>query len=207
MKLNRLLIVLGALNIVLITSGVLQGQGNTAPSLPAHENSSQQSTTSQLRGPEPKGPVPRFGIIWEGKLTRSGKPKDAEGWKWMRERGVKTIINFRASNETDYKTYGFADHLWIPLDNGRLPTEAEAEKYLAWIQDPTNQPVNIQCAEGKDRTGMMAALARYAIESWTLDDAINESSLYRRGEPISEERITWLRDWARKHPAGSHRKR
>jgi protein tyrosine/serine phosphatase len=124
----------------------------------------------------------------------------------MRERGVKTIVNFRASNETDYKSFGFTDHLWIPLDNGRLPTEAEAEQYLAWIQDVANQPVNIQCAEGKDRTGMMAALARYAVESWSLDEAIKESSLYRRGEPISDERIAWLRDWAKKHPPGSHRK-
>jgi protein tyrosine/serine phosphatase len=207
LKVRRLFIAFGALNLALLIPGLLLGQDNTASSVPAQENTSRQGTSSQARGPEPKGPVPRFGIIWDGKLTRSGKPKEAEGWKWMRERGVKTIVNFRASNDVDYKSYGFADHLWIPLDNGRLPTEAEAEKYLAYIQEPANQPVNIQCAEGKDRTGMMAALARYAIEGWPLEDAINESSLYRRGELISDERIGWLRDWARKHPPGSHRKR
>ncbi|HKZ02933.1 MAG TPA: tyrosine-protein phosphatase [Pyrinomonadaceae bacterium] len=208
MKVKRLLLALGALNLALLTPAVLLGQGTTASSVSAEESAAKQSAaSSQPRGPEPKGPVPRFGIIWEGKLTRSGKPKQPEGWKWMRERGVKTIVNFRASNDVDYKSFGFADHLWIPLDNGRLPTEAEAEKYLGWIQEPANQPVNIQCAEGKDRTGMMAALARYAIEAWPLDEAIKESSLYRRGEPISDERIGWLRDWAKKHPPGSHRKR
>jgi protein tyrosine/serine phosphatase len=200
------LIALLTLTVALTAATSLQAQGNTEPQAQAGEKTQEQETP-ELRGPEPKGPVPRFGVIWEGKLTRSGKPKDPDGWKWMRERGVKTIINFRASNETDYLSLGFANHLWIPLDNGRLPTEAEAEKYLAWIQDPANQPVNIQCAEGKDRTGMMAALARYAIEAWPLDEAIKESSLYRRGEPISDERIAWLRDWAKKHPAGSHRKR
>jgi len=205
-RLNRRLFAIGALTIALTTPAVLLAQDPA--SQPAKENSSPQASPKvQPRGPESKGPVTRFGVIWEGKLTRSGKPKTDEGWKWMRARGVKTIVNFRASDDVDYKGYGFADHLWIPLDQGRLPTEEEAERYLTWIQDPANQPVNIQCAEGKDRTGMMAALARYAIQSWPMEDAINETGLYRGGELISEARIAWLRDWAKKYPPGSHRRK
>jgi hypothetical protein len=162
--------------------------------------------TAKPRGPEPKGIVPRFGIVWEGKLTRSGKPKHDDGWKWLREQGVNTIVNFRAKNDVDYKSFGFANVLWIPMDNGRLPTSLEAESYLAWIQEEKNQPVNIQCAEGKDRTGMMAALARYAIDGWAMDEAIQEAALYRKGEYLSDERIEWLRSWAKKHPPGSHKK-
>lgn len=158
------------------------------------------------RGPEPKGPVTRFGIVWDGKLTRSGKPKNDEAWKWLRAQGVNTIINFRASNDVDYSSFGFKNVLWIPMDNGRLPTAAEAEQYLNWIQEPANQPVNIQCAEGKDRTGMMAALARYAVDGWSMDDAINEASLYRKGEHLAEERIEWLRKWASTHPPGSFKR-
>lgn len=161
---------------------------------------------SQPRGPEPKGLIPRFGVVWQGKLTRSGRPKNDDGWKWLRGQGVNSIVNFRARNETDYKSYGFGDALWIPMDNGRLPTEAEAESFLAWIQNPENQPVNIQCAEGKDRTGMMAALARYAIDGWPLNKALDEASLYRKGEHLADERIQWLRTWAGKHKPGSHRK-
>lgn len=188
---------------------VLVGQTNAtlAPTPEVNAAKKNELPGATPRGPEPKGPVPKYGIIWPGKLTRSGKPKDHEGWNWLRGQGVNGIVNFRARNDVDYKSYGFGKHLWIPMDNGRLPTDAEAEQYLAWIQEPANQPVNIQCAEGKDRTGMMAALARYAIEGWTIDEAVKESSLYRKGEPINEERINWLRQWAKKHPPGSNRRK
>jgi Tyrosine phosphatase family len=187
--------------------GALKGQTKAGLSLAFDQGVSQTiAQNSKLRGPEPKGPVPKYGIIWQGKLSRSGKPKNDEGWKWLREQGVNSIVNFRARDDVDYKKFGFGDYLWIPMDNGRLPTDAEAEKYLAWIQSPANQPVSIQCAEGKDRTGMMAALARYSIEGWPIDDAVKEASLYRKGEPISDERINWLRQWASKHSPGSHRR-
>jgi rhodanese/phosphatase family protein len=199
-------VVLGVVMVLPLV--VLMGQTNTMSAITPKPNAAQEGAqVSTPRGPEPKGLVPKYGIIWPGKLTRSGKPKDHEAWKWLRAQGVNGIVNFRARNDIDYKSYGFGEHLWIPMDNGRLPTEAEAEKYLAWIQEPVNQPVNIQCAEGKDRTGMMAALARYAIDGWSIDEAIKESSLYRKGEPISDERINWLREWARKHPSGSHLKK
>jgi len=173
----------------------------------AKEPLSGSERETKLRGPEPKGPVTRFGIVWEGKLSRSGKPKNDDGWKWLRAQGVKGIVNFRASNDVDYKSFGFGNFLWIPMDNGRLPTETEALHYLNWIQEPANQPVHIQCAEGKDRTGMMAALARYAIEGWSMEDAINEASLYRKGEPLAIERIAWLREWASRYAPASQRKK
>jgi len=206
MKPTRKLFAVAALNVAFISGGLLRAQSpDAAPVAPAQPSA---ETVSDLkpRGPEPKGPVPRFGIVWEGKMTRSGMPKNADGWKWLRSKGVNSIVNFRANNDVDYQSFGFAHSLWMPMDNGRLPTDAEADTYLAWIQNPANQPVHIQCAEGKDRTGMMAALARYAIDGWSIDDAVQEASLYRKGKPLAEERIDWLRKWASKHPPGSYRK-
>lgn len=200
----RLLVV--AVVAVTISSVALRGQTNALSSA-TNQKTSESGALSQPRGPEAKGPVPKFGILWQGKLTRSGLPKNEDGWRWLRAQGVNSIVNFRARNNVDYKGYGFGNALWIPMDNGRLPTEAEAEAYLAWIQDPANQPVNIQCAEGKDRTGMMAALARYAIDGWPIDKALDEASLYRKGESLADERISWLRDWASKHPPSSHRRK
>jgi hypothetical protein len=54
---------------------------------------------------------------------------------------------------------------------------------------------------------MMAALARYAVEGWSIEDAIREASLYRKDEPLSDERIEWLRNWASKHPPGNQRRK
>ena len=203
------LVVGGTLTLAMILPlTALTAQTRVAPSVTADQSAVQAGAqAAKPRGPEPKGLVPRYGIVWQGKLTRSGMPKNEDGWKWLRAQGINSIVNFRARNDVDYKKFGFEDSLWIPMDNGRLPTEAEAETYLAWIQNPANQPVHIQCAEGKDRTGMMAALARYAIEGWSIEDAIKETGLYRKGEPISVERISWLRQWASKHQSGSHRKK
>jgi hypothetical protein len=207
MKIDLRLFVVAVVALI-ISSVALGGQTNTQSSAATKQKvSGLDAPPSQPRGPEPKGPVPKFGVLWQGKLTRSGLPKNEAGWQWLRAQGVNSIVNFRARNDIDYKGYGFDNALWIPMDNGRLPTEAEAEAYLAWIQDPANQPVNIQCAEGKDRTGMMAALARYAIDGWPIDKALNEASLYRKGEPLADERIRWLRDWANKHPPSSHRRK
>lgn len=207
MKVRSGSIIVVVLSFAVVLPLVHRAQTRDVTPLAAEQGAAQASTpASTPRGPEPKGPVPRFGVIWQGKLTRSGLPKDEDGWKWLRAQGINTIVNFRARNDVDYKSYGFGNYLWIPLDNGRLPTEAEVEEYLAWIQKPLNQPVNIQCAEGKDRTGMMAALARYAIDGWSMVDAISEASLYRKGKPLADERIAWLRDWANKHSPASHRK-
>jgi hypothetical protein len=203
------LVVGGTLTLAMILPlTALTAQTRGAPSVTADQSATQAGApAAKPRGPEPKGLVPRYGIVWQGRLTRSGMPKNDDGWKWLRAQGINSIVNFRARNDVDYKKFGFEDSLWIPMDNGRLPTEAEAESYLAWIQNPANQPVHIQCAEGKDRTGMMAALARYAIEGWSIEDAIKETGLYRKGELISDERIGWLRQWASKHPSGSHRQK
>ncbi|HEY6119734.1 MAG TPA: tyrosine-protein phosphatase [Pyrinomonadaceae bacterium] len=209
MVFTRRLFLATALNALLLLPCVgLRAQTDARSSLTSPQTASEQTDAfSQPRGPEPKGPVPKFGIIWQGKLTRSGLPKDEQGWKWLRAQGVNGIVNFRARNDVNYASYGFGKFLWIPMDNGRFPTDAEVESYLAWIQDPANQPVNIQCAEGKDRTGMMAALARYAIEAWPIEEAIKEASLYRKGHPLADERIGWLRAWANKHPPASYRRK
>ena len=162
---------------------------------------------SRPRGPEPKtAGVPRYGIIWSGKLTRSGMPKDDEAWKWLRVQGINTIVNFRQRNDVDYKKYGFESFLWIPLSGDQKPTDKQVDTFLQWIQDPENQPVHIQCAEGKDRTGMMAALVRYAVDGWPMEEAINEASLYRKGKPLSADRIEWLQQWAAAHQPGSYRR-
>jgi hypothetical protein len=206
MKLVKRLVLIAAINAALSLSCVAtMAQTDSSLTTGQNDDAERPGATVKPRGPEPKGPVPKFGIIWEGKLTRSGRPKDDESWKWLRIQGTNSIVNFRARNNDDYASYGIEKILWIPMDNGRLPTDAEAESYLTWIQEPANQPVNIQCAEGKDRTGMMAALARYAVEGWPMEEAIKEASFYRNGKPLAEERLSWLRGWAKKHPPGSHR--
>jgi len=141
-------------------------------------------------------------VIWAHKLTRSGLPDDGQ-WLWLRSQGVKSVVTFLPDNNVDYSKYGFSV-LRIPMRSDP-PSEEQAERFLRFIQDPNNQPVHIHCIAGKSRTGLMAALTRYAIDGWPLDRALDEAKHYRQGKDLSQKRVDWLKAWAAKHPAGSFR--
>lgn len=198
--------------LALIVVGLVSaGQSKTSLIWVPNQSTSpvKDAPASKPRGPEPKTPgVPKYGVVWPGKLTRSGNPKDDSAWQWLRRsQGTNTIVNFRQRNDVEYKKYGFEGVLWIPLTGVQKPTAKEVDEFLQWIQNPKNQPVHIQCAEGKDRTGMMVALARYAVEGWPMNEAITEAALYRKGKPLSADRIEWLEQWAATHQPGSYRKK
>lgn len=155
--------------------------------------------------PYSNGPLRRFGVVWPNQLTRSGLPRTDHGWIWLRTRGVRSIVTFRTENDIDYRKFGFERVMYVPLSGSVMPTEEKAAEYLKFIQKPANQPVHIHCSAGRDRTGMMAALARYSIDGWTLTKALDEARQYRDGKNLSARRVAWLRAWAKEHPPGSFR--
>jgi len=157
---------------------------------------------SPLQAPREPSPPRNYGVIWDHKLTRSALP-DENSWLWLRSQGVRSVVTFIPDSSVDYGKYGFSV-LHIPM-HSEPPSEQQAEQFLRFVQDPKNQPVHIHCVAGQSRTGLMAALARYAIDGWPLDRALEEARRYRQGRDLSRERVNWLRDWAAKHPAGSFR--
>jgi protein tyrosine/serine phosphatase len=154
-------------------------------------------------GPYSNGPLRRYGVVWAHQLTRSGLPRNDEGWVWLRQQGVRSIVTFRTENDVDYRKFGFERVMYVPLRGSVMPTEEQAIEYLRFIQNPMNRPVHIHCSAGKDRTGMMAALARYSIDGWTLARALDEARKYRDGKELSPRRTAWLRAWAKAHAPGS----
>jgi hypothetical protein len=150
-----------------------------------------------------KDPLANYGVIWPHELTRSGLPHSDQGWIWLRQQGVRSIVTFRTENDIDYGKFGFEHVMRIPLTGSVMPTKGQAIGYLKFIQDPANQPVHIHCAAGRSRTGMMAALARYSVDGWPLQRALDEARQYRDGKNLSSERVAWLRAWAKLYPPGS----
>jgi hypothetical protein len=149
-------------------------------------------------------PLRNYGVVWEHELTRSGMPGNDSGWQWLRGEGVRSIVTFRPENDVDYDKFGFERVLRIPM-RGDPPTDVQAEGFLRFIQNPSNQPVHIHCTAGKSRTGMMAALVRYSIDGWPMEKALEESRAYRGGEDLPATRVAWLRNWAARHQPGSYR--
>jgi protein tyrosine/serine phosphatase len=161
------------------------------------------SWTSVKHHQASNAPLQNYGVIWPNKLTRSGMPASDQGWYWLRNQGVKSVVTFRPEHDVNYDQFGF--HVMrLPMEKDP-PDEQQAEEFLRFIQSPKNQPVHIHCTAGEGRTGLMAALTRYAIDGWPLDQALAEARSYRDGRDLSKNRLDWLKKWAAKHPPGSAR--
>ena len=115
------------------------------------------------------------------RLYRGAQPTE-EGFRRLREMGIKTVIDFRSNHSTrkQVEAAGLVP-VEIPLRadfEAVPPTEAEVRRFFEVVLDPARQPVYIHCAFGKDRTGTMAALYRMEVDGWTPEEAIEEMEAF-----------------------------
>ena len=124
----------------------------------------------QFRG-GPSG-VPNFHRV-SSKLYRGGQPT-AEGMKNLREMGIRTIINLRWFH-SDRDEIGDTQLRYHHITFNPLhPEDKEVVRFLKIVANRSNQPVFVHCTYGSDRTGMMCALYRVAVQGWTKERAIAE---------------------------------
>jgi len=89
---------------------------------------------------------------------------------------IRTVISLRAFHDIDGDVLGKADavhyerikmYAWHPED-------AEVVAFLRIVTTPSLQPVLVHCAQGSDRTGMMVAIYRIAVQGWSKENALKE---------------------------------
>ena len=109
-------------------------------------------------------------------LYRGAKPT-REGIDELGKMGVKTIIDL----ETRYDV-GVSDDdatgtgitvVHIGFDPWH-PKESDVVQFLRVVTNESRQPLFVHCRHGSDRTGMMCAIYRIAVQGWTKDQAIAE---------------------------------
>jgi protein tyrosine phosphatase (PTP) superfamily phosphohydrolase (DUF442 family) len=113
-------------------------------------------------------------------LWRGGVP-DAEGVRWLKERGVRTVLSLRHFHGADESTFVRAAGLryeQIRLASTDEPEPAQVRRFFEIIQDPEAQPVYVHCLHGVDRTGAMIALYRMELEGWSQSDALAEMEFF-----------------------------
>lgn len=106
-------------------------------------------------------------------LYRGAQPT-AEGVEQLKALGIKTIINLRSS-DTDKNLSipsGIA-YETIPMTAWRVD-DAEVVRFLQIVGDRSRLPAFVHCRRGADRTGLMVAIYRVAIQSWDKEQAIAE---------------------------------
>ena len=121
---------------------------------------------SQLKG------VPNFHKVSDT-LYRSAQPT-AEGFGKLKELGIKTVVNLRSFN-SDRKELGATGldyhHIYMKAWH---PEEKEIVRFLRLTTDQSRGPVLVHCQHGADRTGLMCAVYRVAVQNWTKEEALKE---------------------------------
>jgi protein tyrosine/serine phosphatase len=118
--------------------------------------------------------IPRFDQVAEG-FYRGGQPR-RQGFEYLKQLGVKTVINLRAENQEaeEVKSLGF-HYVHIPMSAWKRVPESKIQMFFQVLRDRDSYPVFVHCERGADRTGFMVGLYRIAFQDWGADRAYQEA--------------------------------
>ncbi|OHB62828.1 MAG: hypothetical protein A2Y76_14660, partial [Planctomycetes bacterium RBG_13_60_9] len=106
-------------------------------------------------------------------LYRGAQPT-AAGITELKKLGVRTIVNLR-ENDSDRDLLGDTGLVCLRIPMTAFhPKEADVVRFLQIVTDESCTPVFLHCQRGADRTGMMTAIYRVAVQGWTKEDALAE---------------------------------
>src|SRR5262249_78646 len=111
----------------------------------------------------------RFAALNKG-LYRGGQPT-LEGFQFLKQNGLKTIIN--VGGEDDYEARMVRrlgmQYIHIPIHQvlpwSQLHPDEIAE-FFELLDNPANYPIFFHCNGGADRTGALAAFYRVTVQRW-----------------------------------------
>ena len=108
-------------------------------------------------------------------LYRGGQPKPA-GLKGLAKMGVNIVVDVRLSGrdkerkEVTQQGMQFVELPWHCL----FPKDETFARFLKLLEDNPGKKLFVHCRYGDDRTGMMIAAYRMAVEGWTPEEARKE---------------------------------
>jgi protein tyrosine phosphatase (PTP) superfamily phosphohydrolase (DUF442 family) len=122
-----------------------------------------------------------FGTVVPGKVYRSAQPKPQQIKDWVRQYGIKTVINLRGERNLEYDdevkaaAEAGAHVEVVKLSATRHPSTAHMHELVKAMDSP--QPILFHCKEGADRAGVASVMAAMAIGGKSYDDAKNELTI------------------------------
>ena len=125
--------------------------------------------------------VSNFGRI-APKIYRGGQPSN-EGLSGLRALGVNTVISFTLGEEGAKAEAAEAarlgmDYLGLPWSTEDIQDPDQVHTFLAYISEHPDRTLFVHCKAGADRTGVMIALSRIAIDGWPAQQAVDEMNAF-----------------------------
>jgi protein tyrosine/serine phosphatase len=123
-----------------------------------------------------------FHTVVAGQLYRSAQPSSAQLERYIRDNGIKTVINLRGSSGNAKwwaEEVAVSDRLGVRhVDFGmsayKILTADRADKLLAIMRDAP-KPILIHCLSGSDRTGLASVL--YSQQIANVKEDVAETQL------------------------------
>jgi protein tyrosine phosphatase (PTP) superfamily phosphohydrolase (DUF442 family) len=174
MQVRQWLVRGAVVGLVMVGAGVSGCRYGLGAPLGAHNNTRVADTIVAHRWAEPleRPGLPNLHKVSDD-LYRGAQPT-AEGMQQLRAMGVQTVVNLRISNSNHHLSAGPEQaEERIPM-TAWFPSDEEAVRFLRIVTDESRQPVFVHCRRGADRTGMMVAIYRVAVQGWDKEEAITE---------------------------------
>jgi tyrosine-protein phosphatase SIW14 len=129
---------------------------------------------------EPRG-LTNFGRVTE-KLYRGGQPT-SDGFNALRAMGVGIVVNLRddrtemATEKRQVESLGMK-YIGIPWSANREPSSTQVVEFLDLVRANPDTKIFVHCRRGADRTGVMIAAYRIAMEHRPVAEAVSEMRRY-----------------------------
>lgn len=122
----------------------------------------------------PVAGVKNFGEV-TSYLYRGAQPAP-DGFKALAGMGVDIVVDLRLSGQSSERKVVTAEgmkYISIPW-HCMFPSDKKTALFLKVLRDNPKKKVFVHCRFGDDRTGMMVAAYRMAVENWTPEEAWKE---------------------------------
>ena len=118
--------------------------------------------------------VPNFGKVTPF-LYRGAQPS-RQGFQGLAAMGIDIVVDARLSHKSSEKKIVNAagmQYVSIPW-HCMFPKDKAIAKFLAVVRENPKKKIFVHCRLGDDRTGMMVASYRMAVDNWTAEQAWTE---------------------------------
>jgi tyrosine-protein phosphatase SIW14 len=112
-------------------------------------------------------------------VFRGAQPSE-EGFRYLANLGVKTVIDLRESDvrsrkEEQQVTAAGMKYVNVPMTGLTPPTQVEVTTILGILENDSQGAVFVHCKRGADRTGAVIASYRIEHDGWDNSRALSEA--------------------------------